>query len=309
MPAVLVVEDARKRFDQVQALDGASLDLARGECLGVLGPNGAGKSTLARAIVGRVRLDSGTIHINSERMGSAAASASRHKVSLIPQEIALYQTLSAVENLRLFGELNGLSGNELSAQIRWALEWTALGERADTPVDQFSGGMKRRLNLACGVLHAPSIVLLDEPTVGVDPQSRAHIWTMLQTLRETGTALLLTTHQLDEAEQQCARIVIIDDGRTIATGTVSELVSESVGAHLRLDVQLVNESLGAFRHATLTPNEEAIIEVPITDPATEIARALDIIAAAGGQVADVKLRNPSLQSAFLQLTGRELRDD
>jgi len=196
----------------VKALDGVSLELREGELLGLLGPNGAGKTTLVRAIAGRVRLDAGTITIDSGALG------------VVPQEIALYPALTARENLEAFGELNGLRGPTLRERVGWALEWTALAERTKDPVRTFSGGMRRRLNIACGILHRPRVILLDEPTVGVDPQSRERIHDMLDALRADGHTLLLTTHQLDEAEARCSRIVIVDHGRVIADGEPAELI-------------------------------------------------------------------------------------
>src|SRR5215203_4822779 len=223
---VLSVTNARKSFGAVKALDGASLHLRKGELLGLLGPNGAGKTTLIRAIAGRVRLDSGEITLLGAPLGTGRTPP---ELGIVPQEIALYPLLTARENLAAFGELQGLSGPPLRSQIDWALERTGLADRASEPVKQFSGGMKRRLNIACGVLHRPRIVLLDEPTVGVDPQSRDRIYDMLAALTREGVSLLLTTHHLEEAEARCSRTVIIDHGRAIAEGTLPELVEQTVG--------------------------------------------------------------------------------
>ncbi|NJL27997.1 MAG: ABC transporter ATP-binding protein [Thermoanaerobaculia bacterium] len=172
---VLEVTDAARRYGEVAALCGVDLQLERGEWLGLLGPNGAGKTTLVRAIAGRVRLDRGEIALFGQRLG------------VVPQEIALYPALTARENLVTFGSLHGLGRRELTLRIAWALAWTGLAERADEPVRGFSGGMKRRLNIAASVLHRPDVLLLDEPTVGVDPQSRERIWQMLAELRRGGT--------------------------------------------------------------------------------------------------------------------------
>jgi ABC-type Na+ transport system ATPase subunit NatA len=172
-----------------------SLSLGEGELLGLLGPNGAGKTTLIRAIAGRVRLDGGTISLYGHTLEPERP---RPDLGVVPQENALYPLLTARENLETFGQLNGLDGKRLRERVAWALEWSGLAERARSPVRTFSGGMKRRLNLACGVLHEPKLVLLDEPTVGVDPQSRESIYDMLGALRARGTSLLLTTHYLEE---------------------------------------------------------------------------------------------------------------
>src|SRR5688572_13264145 len=202
---VLQVTDARKKFGGTTALDGASFELRQGELLALLGPNGAGKTTLIRAIAGRVRLDAGQVKL-FDREVSAGHTAK--ELGIVPQEIALYPLLSARENLEIFGRLQGLSGAGLSANVKWALERTALIDRQNDPVNQFSGGMRRRLNIACGVVHQPRVLLLDEPTVGVDPQSRDRIYDMLGELTRDGVSLLLTTHHLEEAEARCSRTVI-----------------------------------------------------------------------------------------------------
>jgi len=230
--ALLTVADARRSFGDVKALDGVSLELREGELLGLLGPNGAGKTTLVRAIAGRVRLDAGTITIDSGALG------------VVPQEIALYPALTARENLEAFGELNGLRGPTLRERVGWALEWTALAERTKDPVRTFSGGMRRRLNIACGILHRPRVILLDEPTVGVDPQSRERIHDMLDALRADGHTLLLTTHQLDEAEARCSRIVIVDHGRVIADGEPAELI-RTIGGGKRTVLLTLDAALAA----------------------------------------------------------------
>ena len=209
MEPVLTVQNAVKMFGANKALDNVTLELHKGEWLGLLGPNGAGKTTLVRAIAGRVRMDSGAVTLPEGR---------REMLGIVPQEISLYAKLTAAENLSCFGKLQGLRGPTLQERVDWALEFTGLADRAADLVGTFSGGMKRRLNIACSVLHHPSVVLLDEPTVGVDPQSRQRIWEMLERLRREGASLLLTTHQLDEAQQVCDRIVVIDRGRIIANG-------------------------------------------------------------------------------------------
>ncbi len=238
MASVLTVRDAEKRFGETCALAGAGLELERGEWLALLGPNGAGKTTLVRSIAGRVRLDGGEIVLLGVRLdgASSASRAARAKLGIVPQEVALYPRLTARENLGVFGELLGLAGAELGERRDWALEWTGLAERANEPVKRYSGGMKRRLNIACSVLHRPEVVLLDEPTVGVDPQSRERIWEMLEQLRRGGASLLLTTHQLDEAQQICDRIVIIDHGRDVAAGTFKQLVRDTVGTRRKVTV-------------------------------------------------------------------------
>ena len=201
---VLKIEHAKKSFGDRPALIDVSLELREGELIGLLGPNGAGKTTLVRALAGRVRLDGGEIELFGERVAGASR---RTGLGVVPQETAVYPLLNARENLEVFGRLNDLRGPRLRDRVRWALEWTGLADRAREPTKQFSGGMRRRLNIACGILHEPRVILLDEPTVGVDPQSRERIYDMLAELRAAGASLLLTTHQLEEAEARCERVV------------------------------------------------------------------------------------------------------
>jgi len=309
--AVLTVSNARKSFGQITALDGASFELGEGELLALLGPNGAGKTTLIRAITGRVRLDAGEI-----RLFGRVADGRRTppEIGIVPQEVALYPLLTARENLWAFGSLQGLSRQELLTQIDWVLEKTGLMDRASEPIKQFSGGMRRRLNIGCGILHRPRVVLLDEPTVGVDPQSRDHIYDVLAELRSSGVSLLLTTHHLEEAEARCSRTVIIDHGRVIAAGTLPELVDLTVGRHrlvtLRLDAPLGESPAGSASDGAIETDaaDARVLRARLGDVGLELPPLLERVRRAGRQVEDVDVRGPSLQAVFIHLTGRELRE-
>jgi ABC-2 type transport system ATP-binding protein len=287
---VLTVTGAQKAFGSVKALDGASFSLREGELLALLGPNGAGKTTLIRAIAGRTRLDAGDIQLFG---APVVAGATRAELGIVPQEIALYRRLSARENLNAFGALQGLAGAALRDGVDWALEYTGLSSRAAEPVDNYSGGMRRRLNIACGIVHRPRVVLLDEPTVGVDPQSRDRIYDMLAALTREGVSLLLTTHHLEEAEARCSRTVIIDDGRAIAEGTLPELVEQTVGRD---------------RLVTLRLSDGRIETSRMQDVASGLPPLLAAVRASGALVEDVEVRGPSLQAVFIHLTGRDLRE-
>jgi ABC-2 type transport system ATP-binding protein len=302
--AVLSIVDARKSFGTVKALDGASLELREGELLALLGPNGAGKTTLIRAIAGRVRLDGGEIRVFGRLVDGRRTPP---ELGIVPQEIAVYPLMTARENLRAFGGLHGLSGGELTRQVGWALESTGLNDRADEPVRQFSGGMRRRLNIACGVLHRPRIVLLDEPTVGVDPQSRDRIYDMLAELATGGASLLVTTHHLEEAEARCSRTVIIDHGKAIAAGTLTELVEQTVGRYKLVTLRL-DASAPIVPATDIDASDARILRARMRDVAIELPPLLDRVRHAGRSVDDVDVRGPSLQSVFIHLTGRELRE-
>ncbi|MCG8420564.1 MAG: ABC transporter ATP-binding protein [Proteobacteria bacterium] len=310
MTDVLTVSNACKAFGATRALDGATLELREQEWLALLGPNGAGKTTLVRAIAGRVRLDSGELTLLGSDLshGRAGSHKARERLGIIPQEIALYPQLTARENLTVFGSLLGLRGAALRDKVTWALEWTALHDRASEPIKRFSGGMKRRLNIACSVLHRPRVVLLDEPTVGVDPHSRARIWQMLEQLRSDGASLLFTTHQLDEAQQICDRIIIIDRGQVIAAGTFDELVRETVGTGRQVSVSLRDQVPATLQTDAIADVATNALAYQVEDIATELPAVLARIAEAGGEVVDVAIDAPTLQTVFIHLTGRELRE-
>jgi ABC-2 type transport system ATP-binding protein len=306
MTTALRVTGAYKRFGTTQALDGAEVTLERGQLLLLLGPNGAGKTTLIRAVAGRVRLDQGQIELLGQKLDGAAGNA-RWALGIVPQEIALYPLLTARENLEVFGTFHGLGGAALAEQVKSALDWTGLADRADEPIKGFSGGMKRRLNIACGVLHRPEVVLLDEPTVGVDPQSRERIWEMLDKLKQAGTSLVLTTHQLDEAQTRGDRVVIIDHGKTIAAGTFRELVEQTVGTRRQVTLTLDRPLPGPLDGLAAEPPGRTV-RWQAADVAAELPPVLERVRAAGCHVEDLAVQSPTLQLVFLHLTGRELRE-
>jgi ABC-2 type transport system ATP-binding protein len=284
------------------ALDRVSLELRGGERLGLLGPNGAGKTTLVRCITGSARPDAGEIQMFGARL---PVRGGRQRLGFVPQELAIYPDLTARENLDAFGRFHGLSAREARKAVDWALEWTGLADRAGDLTKTFSGGMKRRINIACGVLHRPRAIVLDEPTVGVDPQSRERIFVMLDELHREGASILLTTHQLDEAEQRCDRIVILDHGRVVAEGTLQELIEATVGVNRRVKFKLADAAPGLPGFETGTDPRELVAEVE--DLSVELPDLLARIREAGAKIRDVEVRAPSLHAVFLHLTGRELR--
>jgi ABC-2 type transport system ATP-binding protein len=295
-----------KRFGEMTALDGITLELHGGECLGLLGPNGAGKSTLIRSIMGRIIPDAGTISVFGAPADSTSARAA---LGWVPQELALYPRLTCRENLQSFGRYHGLGGPPLERAVAQCLGWATLTDRAGELVKNFSGGMKRRLNMAAGLIHHPKLALMDEPTVGVDPQSRNHIFEMIETLRGEGMSIVYTTHYMEEAERLCDRIAIVDHGKIIALGTSADLVRNAFGSRSQVLARFagaqerVADWVAQRGGQTIGDAAQFTIEHP-----AEIGGLLEASEKAGFELLDVSLRKPNLESVFLRLTGRELRD-
>ncbi len=296
----LTIHEASLAYGDVRVLRGLSLTLQPGEILGLLGPNGAGKTSLIRAISGRQSLSHGSI--------SWAYKGNVHDViGVVPQEIALYDDLTVRQNLQAFGQLQGLGGRQLRERIASALAWSDLHARSGSLVASLSGGMQRRLNIACSVLHKPKILLLDEPTVGVDPQSRERIYQMLDELVEQGTAVLLTTHHLEEAEQRCDRMAIIDSGRIMASGTFDELLERTIGNRQRICIRFSSRpgSLPASLNLDETGLEASGL---FADARTELPRLLFALQNSNAVIEHLKVNEPTLQEVFLHMTGKELRE-
>ncbi|HMH05581.1 MAG TPA: ABC transporter ATP-binding protein [Terriglobales bacterium] len=302
----LRIDALTKRFGKVTAVDGLRLELHPGECLGLLGPNGAGKSTLLRSVVGRVVPDAGTVSV----FGCAADSAgARRALGWVPQELALYSRLTCRENLESFGRYYGLAGNALQQSVAWCLGWAALLDRAKEPVKNLSGGMKRRLNMAAGLIHQPKLVLMDEPTAGVDPQSRNRIFEMIEKLHGEGMSIIYTTHYMEEAERLCDRIAIVDHGRIIALGSKEELVQNAFASRSEVLARFAGpaDRVAGWVEQRGGRYVDTAAQFTVEHP-TEIVGLLEAVAQAGLELVDVSLRRPNLESVFLHLTGRELRD-
>jgi ABC-2 type transport system ATP-binding protein len=219
---MLTLDNVRKTYGAIVAVDGLSLAVRRGEVLGLLGPNGAGKSTTVNLAIGLLAPDSGRVQIDGR--GNPTNPAVRRALGVAPQALALYELLSGEENLRFLGEVYGLGATTLADRVRWGLEFVGLSDRRRDRVSTYSGGMKRRLNLAAALIHDPELILLDEPTVGVDPQSRHQIFENILALKRLGRTVIYTTHYMEEAERLCDRVAIIDKGKLLALGTVPQLL-------------------------------------------------------------------------------------
>jgi ABC-2 type transport system ATP-binding protein len=309
----LVAERLQKKFGAITAVAGVSFAATAGEVLGLLGPNGAGKSTTISMLAGLTKPDAGVVQIDGRPLGTGADPGKRH-LGLVTQEIALLEDLPARMNLEFFGGLYGLSGSALAARIAAALELTSLSDRARDPPSEFSGGMRRRLNIACALLHEPQILLLDEPTVGVDPQSRNAIFETIEVLAGEGRTLVYTTHYMEEVERLCDRVVIIDHGRVLADDTLAALLASAPAANnLTLQYDLPPDA-AALEELTRLPGITRVdlagtqLSVSAADLGTAAPRVLERLAARGFSCQELTSRRANLEDVFLSLTGRTLRD-
>jgi len=307
---LITVDGLVKRYGAHVALADVGFGVAPGEMVGLLGPNGAGKSTTLGVLATQLDFDAGAVSVAGHVLPDAARAA-RRALGLVPQQVAVYPTLSARENLRFFARLCGLGRGEATRSVADVLDVVGLAARADQPVARLSGGMRRRLNLACGILHRPRVVLLDEPVVGVDPQSRERIFEAIATLARGGAAVLYSTHQMEEAERLCNRVVLLDRGRVIASGTPAALVAGAgMTASLRLRTRspLPSGSLAEVAGVRVAECSGCDVVVAVADVAA-VPAVLAAALRAGGDVLDVTLHRPTLADAFFALTGRALRDE
>ncbi len=310
--SILRCRGLARAFGDRRAVAGVSFTIAAGETYGLLGPNGAGKTTTISMIAGLLEPDDGTVEIAGEPM-TPGATATKSKIGFVPQDLAIYPDLSARENLEFFGRLQGLRGAELRSRLEDVLRVVDLADRSRERTDRFSGGMKRRLNIAIGLLNRPRLLILDEPTVGVDPQSRNAILSSVEQLSDEGMAVLYTTHYMEEAERLCDRVGIIDEGVIRAEGTRRELVA-LVGGKDRVAITATGDvraaatagrSIAAVQEAT--PHEGGV-DFLVTDARTILPGLLDAVSGAGVAIRSVEVIEPDLEAVFLHLTGKALRD-
>jgi len=312
MEAILQARGLKKRFGDLEAVRGVDLTIAPGETYGLLGPNGAGKTTSISMIGGLLERDGGEVVVNGAQMTTTSL-APKADIGLVPQDIAIYPDLTARENLRFFGRLYGVRGLELDRRSDEVLEVIGLTDRADDRASDFSGGMKRRLNIGIGLFHKPMLLILDEPTVGVDPQSRNAILESVEHLSDEGMAVLYTTHYMEEAERLCDRVGIIDQGEVKAEGTRRELV-QLVGQLDRIRVSIAGSADGAIAGirslggVSDVVSADGTIEILATNASEVLAPSLAAITTAGAAVHSVTIDEPDLEAVFLHLTGKALRD-
>ena len=309
---LLSCRDLRKTYGDRVAVDGVSFHIAPSETYGLLGPNGAGKTTTISMVCGLLERDAGAVLVAGLPM-DIDATAAKANIGYVPQDLAIYPDLSARENLRFFGRLQLLRGKELDRRVDAVLELAGLSDRAGDRTDDYSGGMKRRLNIAIGLLHEPALLVLDEPTVGVDPQSRNAILEAIDELGDSGMSILYTTHYMEEAERLCDRIGIIDEGTLLAEGTRRDLV-ETVGQKDRVTLTANGamaaavEALDGLERTDEVTSTDGSIEIVAQDARTLLPLIIQTVSEAGATINSVEVVEPDLEAVFLHLTGKALRD-
>ena len=329
MPPILEVNNLVKKFDERVAVDGVSFTVDEGEVFGLLGPNGAGKTTTISMLTGVLVPTSGTARIGGFDILQEPLKVKR-LIGLVPQDLALYPTLSARANLNFFGSIYGLKGKELKERVDDVLRIVALTDRANQAIEKYSGGMKRRVNIAAGLVHQPRLLFLDEPTVGVDPQSRNQIFeSVLQLNRERGMSIIYTSHYMEEVELLCNRVAIIDEGKIIALDTIKNLVAMLGGGIIQVglkqvDDELINQmsKLPAVKNAFLVeaspdgkeaPSEETapeskMVKIEATNSQQAIVNVLGLLNERDILITSLDILEPNLESVFLHLTGKKLRE-
>ena len=311
--SIVRIENVTKKYGNIVAVNDLSLSIEEGEIFGLLGPNGAGKSTLINMITSLITIDEGNIYIKDANTKSNA-NLTKLFTGIVPQDIAIYEDLTCLENVKFFAGLYGLRGKELKNKAMEALEFTGLSDKAKDFPKGFSGGMKRRLNIACAIAHNPEIIIMDEPTVGIDPQSRNHILQSVRELNRRGCTVIYTTHYMEEAEELCSRIAIIDYGKVIALGTKQELKSivkhkNEVWVTVKNNVdKIVQEELKEIPGVTDVEIYENTVMVYSMHESENLESIIAYFTSKGLGILQIESKVPDLETVFLTLTGRKLRD-
>jgi ABC-2 type transport system ATP-binding protein len=306
------VADLRKQYGELVAVDGVSFTAEPSTIFGLLGPNGAGKSTIIGCISGLLQPTSGRVRVLGHDVAVDGIEA-RRSLGVVPQELALYEDLSAKDNLSYWGAAYGLAGDILKRRVIEVLERIGLGDRAREPVKRFSGGMKRRLNFGCAIVHRPKVLLLDEPTVGVDPQSRVRLLDLVREEVKAGTCVLYTTHYMEEAQDLCDRLAIIDHGRVLAIGTLGDLrrimgEKDLLRISGRFDPASVTRALERIDGVEMVSADESALVLAAEGASRRLSTIFTAISESGGEIQETSLTQPSLETLFIKLTGRELRE-
>ncbi|PJI08117.1 MULTISPECIES: ABC transporter ATP-binding protein [Clostridium] len=309
---ILEIKNLKKKYKDFTAVDNLNLKIEDGEIYGLLGPNGAGKSTTINAITGLTKIDSGEIKIFGKSFNGNDTEIKRN-IGVVPQDIAVFNDLSAYENVVFFGKINGLRGNLLKDRAKEALDFTGLWDRRKDKPKQYSGGMQRRLNIACAIVHRPKLIIMDEPTVGIDPQSRNHILESVKKLNELGSTIIYTSHYMEEIEALCSKITIIDNGREIATGTNDEL-KEMISNEEKVEIELSKVSkelisaLEEVKDVKKCNQNGNLLEIISQKNSENISSITAKIAEFKSKIVSINVEKPTLEGVFLTLTGKKLRD-
>ncbi|HEY9059011.1 MAG TPA: ABC transporter ATP-binding protein [Pseudobacteroides sp.] len=309
---LIEVRDLYKAYGSLKAVDGVSFNVNAGEVFGLLGPNGAGKSTLISMVTTLARQDKGEIYIEGNDINKKSKEAKR-SIGLVPQEIALYPTLTARENLMFWGRMYGLGGKSLGERVNEALEIAGLTDRQKDRIDSYSGGMKRRINIAAALLHKPKVLVMDEPTVGIDPQSRNHILETVLKLNKEGMTIIYTSHYMEEVEFLCTRIAIMDHGKIIASGSKEEL-RKLAGEFDIINIDVSNASddlegmLKSIEGVSKVSMEQNTLKVYAKDSGTLLAKVISALDSKKSKIHNIGIEETNLETVFLHLTGRALRD-
>ena len=303
---MIKVDNLNKRYGDIVAVNDVSFEVKKGETFGLLGPNGAGKTTTIQLLCGLLKPDSGTVSLDGKTDPTLVDV--RLNLGMVPQSLAIYEELTAEENLRFFGRIYELSGQKLKERVRECLEIAGLTERKKEKVSKYSGGMKRRLNMVCSFLHEPTLLLLDEPTVGVDPQSRNLIFDTIEAMKKQGRTILYTTHYMEEAQRLCERVAILDHGRVLAMDSVENIISKHGGpSHIEAEFEEKlsdPEKVKSFIKDENVQFEETKIRFQTNQPMESLAR----LNRSGERFSSLKVQTANLEDVFLNLTGRRLRD-
>lgn len=306
---MIQVQNLSKSFQDIKAVNGISFTIKKGEIFGLLGPNGAGKSTTLNMMSAILKSDEGHIHIDGNLI-NGHAKACKHLIGVVPQEISLYEDLSAYKNLLFWGNLYGIPSKELKDRINKTLALIGLLDRKNDLIKTYSGGMKRRINIAAALLHHPKVLFMDEPTVGIDPQSRNHIFEVIETLNKQGMTIVYTTHYMEEVERLCNRIAIIDSGKIIAQGTQAELKElVSTKESIQFEFNLLSESdVNQLREQLPYPLSQNKNKLLVECTVQELSKVITTCNELQLSVEDIQLNKVNLEATFLSLTGKQLRD-
>ncbi|MGQ5112913.1 ATP-binding cassette domain-containing protein [Bacillus halotolerans] len=312
MNSVALIENLKKQYTNKTAVDGISFEVKESEVLGLLGPNGAGKSTTIHILSGVLSATSGNVTILGHNVKNSAKKMKKG-IGIVPQDIAIYEDISAEQNVRFFASLYSLKGKELKARVKEALEFVQLYDRKDDKPKTFSGGMKRRLNIACAIAHQPKLIIMDEPTVGIDPQSRNHILESIKLLKEKGASIIYSTHYMEEAEAIADRIMIMNEGKIIANGTKDELYKK-VNKEMTYSFQLANADklnkniLMDIEGVIKVHSIEGELKVTVRKSQDLLGEIIAELSVQGCSILHMSSQEASLETVFLELTGRNLRD-